>query len=164
MIVVFSVVLYVYTYSPQLGQRIAILYSFASNAYMVQWYWHNYHLEQYNISDKIHINPARYQPYPKPKYISFNSGFRGDNSGTCNRPACHYSDVIMIAMTSQITGVPIVYSTVCSGTNQRKHQSSASLAFVMRIHRWLVNSSHKGPVKRKMLPFDEVVMDLASFA
>ena len=33
-------------------------------------------------------------------------------------------------MASQITGVSIVYSTVCSGADQRKHQSSASLAFV----------------------------------
>ena len=66
-------------------------------------------------------NPARSQPYPNHKYISFNNGIRGDNSGTFKKPACHYSDVIMIAMTSQITGVLIVYSTVCSGTDQRKH-------------------------------------------
>ena len=37
-------------------------------------------------------------------------------------------------MASQITGVSIVYSTVCSGADQRKHQRSASLAFVQRIH------------------------------
>ena len=36
------------------------------------------------------------------------------------------------------------YSTVYSGADQRKHQSSASLA-----HRWPVNSPHKGPVTRK---------------
>ena len=125
---------------------------------------------------QIHINPVRSQPYPNPKYISFNNRFRGDsinslgidsrndNSGTFKRPAWHYSDVITIAMTSQITTVSIVYSTVCSGTDQRKHQSSASLAFVRGIHRWLVNSPHKGPVKRKMFPFDDVIMDLASFA
>ena len=40
----------------------------------------------------------------------------------------HYSDVIMSVMTSQITGVLIICSTVCSGTDQRKHQSSASRA------------------------------------
>ena len=85
-----------------------------------KWYWYNYHLQQYNISNKIHINPARSQPYMNPKYISFNNGIRGDNSGTFKKPACHYSDVIMITMTSQITGVLIVYSTVCSGTDQRK--------------------------------------------
>ena len=48
---------------------------------------------------------------------------------------------------SQITGVSIVYSTVCSGADQRKHQSFASLAFVRGLHRWSVNSPHKGPVK-----------------
>ena len=48
----------------------------------------------------------------------------------------HYSDVIMSAMASQITGVTIVDSTVCSGADQRKHQSSASLAFVRGNDRW----------------------------
>ena len=48
----------------------------------------------------------------------------------------HCSDVI-IAMMSQITSV---WSTVCSGADQRKHQSSAALAFVRGIHRWPVNS------------------------
>ena len=70
----------------------------------------------------------------------------------------HYGDVIMGAMASQITSLTIVYSTVNSGTDQRKHQSSASLAFMQRIHRWPVNSPHKGPVIRKMLPFDDVIM------
>ena len=41
--------------------------------------------------------------------------------------------------------------------DQRKHQSSASLAFVWGIHRWPVNFPHKGPVTRKMFPFDDVI-------
>ena len=45
----------------------------------------------------------------------------------------HYSDVIMSAMASQTTSLTIVYSTVYSGSDQRKHQSSASLAFVRGI-------------------------------
>ena len=69
----------------------------------------------------------------------------------------HYSDVILIAIASQITGVPIVYSTVCSGADRRKHQNSASLAFVRRIHRWPVNSPNKGSVTQKMFPFDDVI-------
>ena len=69
-----------------------------------------------------------------------------------------YNDVIMSAMASQITILTIVYSTVYSGTDQRKHRSSKSLAFVRGIHRWPVNSPHKGPVTRKMFPFDDVVM------
>ena len=70
----------------------------------------------------------------------------------------HYSDVIMSAMAFQITGVSIVYSTVCSGADQRKHQSSASLALVRGIHRWPVNSPHRGPVTRKMFFIDDVIM------
>ena len=66
----------------------------------------------------------------------------------------------MGAMASQITSLTVVYSTVYSGGDQRKHQSSASLAFVRGIHRWPVNSPHKGPVTRKMFPFDDVIMAL----
>ena len=47
----------------------------------------------------------------------------------------HCNDVIMAAMASRITSLTIAYSTVYSGTDQRKHQSSASLAFVRGIHR-----------------------------
>ena len=50
------------------------------------------------------------------------------------------------------------YPTACSGAYQRKHQSSASLAFVWEIHRRPVNSPHKGPVTRKIFPFDYVFM------
>ena len=70
----------------------------------------------------------------------------------------HYNDVIMSAMASQITSLTTVYSTVYSGAHQGKHQSSASLAFVMRIHRWPVNSPQKGPVTQKIFPFDQVTM------
>ena len=70
----------------------------------------------------------------------------------------HYSDVIMGTIASQITSLTIVYSTVYSDTDQRKHQSSASLAFVRGIHRGPVNSPHKGPFTRKMFPFDDVII------
>ena len=70
----------------------------------------------------------------------------------------HYSDAILSAMASQITSLKIVYPTVYSSTDQRKHQSSACLAFVRGIHRWPVNSPHKGPVTQKMFPFDDVIM------
>ena len=70
----------------------------------------------------------------------------------------YYTDVIMGAMASQITSLTIVYSTVYSGADQRKYQSSASLAFVKGIHRGPVNSPHKWPVTRKMFPFDDVIM------
>ena len=66
----------------------------------------------------------------------------------------------MGAMASQITSLTIVYSTIYSGADQRKHQSSASLAFVRGIHQWPVNSLHKGPVMRKLFPFDDIIMKL----
>ena len=69
-----------------------------------------------------------------------------------------WHNVIMGAMASQITSLTIVYSTVYSGVDQRKHQSSVSLAFVRGIHRWPVNSPHKGPVTWKMFLFHDVIM------
>ena len=49
----------------------------------------------------------------------------------------------MGAIVSEITSVPIIYSQVCSGTDQRKP----------------VNSPHKGPVMRKKFQFDDVIME-----
>ena len=69
-----------------------------------------------------------------------------------------YNDAIMSAMASQITSLTIVYSTVYLGTDQRKHQSSASLAFVWGINWWPVNSPYEGPVTQKIFPLDDVIM------
>ena len=62
----------------------------------------------------------------------------------------HYNDVITSAMASQITSISIVGPTVGSGADQRKRQSSATLAFVWGIHRWPMNYPHKRPVTRKI--------------
>ena len=75
----------------------------------------------------------------------------------------HYSDVVMDTMASQITSRTIVYATVYSDADQRKHQSSASLAFLRGIHRRPVNSPHKWPVTRIMFPFDDVIMNALAF-
>ena len=75
----------------------------------------------------------------------------------CDHEDCN--DVTVGAITSQITSLTIVYSTVYSGVDQRKHQSSASLAFVRGIQRGPVNSSHKWPVTRKMFSCDDVIME-----
>ena len=64
----------------------------------------------------------------------------------------------MGAKGSQITSHMIVYSTVYSGADQRKHQSSASLAFARGIRRSPVNSPHKGTVTWKMFRFDDVII------
>ena len=79
------------------------------------------------------------------------------------RTVLHYGDVIMGLIASQITSLTIVYSIVYSDADQRKHRSSASLAFVRGIHRGPVNSPHKWPVTRRMFPFDDVIMVLLYF-
>ena len=66
----------------------------------------------------------------------------------------------MGSMASQITSLTIVYSPVYSDADQRKHQSSASLAFARGIHRGPVKSPHKWRVTRKMFPFDYVIMSI----
>ena len=72
----------------------------------------------------------------------------------------YYSDVIMSAMASQITRVSIDgLLNRLFRRRSKKHQSSASLAFVMGIHWCPLNSPHKGPVTRKMFPFDDVIME-----
>ena len=58
---------------------------------------------------------------------------------------------------TKLTGAAIVYSTVCSGVD-KIHQSSVSLAFVRGIHRWPVNSPHKGTITRTMFPFGDVTI------
>ena len=69
----------------------------------------------------------------------------------------HYIDVIMTTMASQITSLTVVYSIVYSGADQRKHQRSASLAFVRGNSPGTVNSPYKWPVTRKMFPFYDVI-------
>ena len=61
----------------------------------------------------------------------------------------HYCDVTMGTIASQITSLTIVYTTVYSDADQSKHQSSASLAFVRRIHRdrWIPRT--KGQLRGK---------------
>ena len=65
----------------------------------------------------------------------------------------------MGAIASQIANLTIIFSTVYSDADQRKYQSSVSLAFVLGIYRRPVNSPHKWPVTRKMFPFSDVIMD-----
>ena len=65
----------------------------------------------------------------------------------------HYIDVIMTTMASQITSLTVVYSTVYSDAHQRKHQSSASLAFVWGIHRDLWIPRIKGQLRGKCFHF-----------
>ena len=61
----------------------------------------------------------------------------------------HYDDVTMDAIASQITSLAIVYSAVYSDADQRKHESSASLAFVWGIHRDRWSPRTKGQLRGK---------------
>ena len=67
-------------------------------------------------------------------------------------------DVKVGDMECNITGIRTVCPVVCSGAHQRKHQRSASLAFVRRIHQWAVDSSYTGSITREMFPFDSVML------
>ena len=91
-----------------------------------------------------------------PKYvyviILFANSIENPSWASVRNGLSHYNDVTMGAIASQITILTTVYSTVYSDADQRKHQSSASLAFVRGIHRGSVNSPHKWPVTRKMSP------------
>ena len=98
---------------------------------------------------KICKNQANYGQYNK-KSLSCDPSLES-----------HYNDVIMGTIASQITSLMIVYSTVNSDADQRKRQSSASLAFVRGIHRRPVNSPHKWPVSRNFFPFDDVIMRIS---
>ena len=104
--------------------------------------WYQQHQGLVTAIRMLAIWPEKYECFPGSPY------------------SAHYNDVIMGTMASQITSLTIVYSTVYSDADQRKHQSSASLAFVRGIHRGLVNSPHKWTVTRKMFPFDDVIMIL----
>ena len=105
------------------------------------------------------IRSEQYWPYSAlPFYETLWFGLKITTAWNFFKEIWHYGDVMMGAMASQITSLTIVNSTVCSGADQRKHQSSASLAFVWGIHRWPVNSPHKWPVTRKMLPFHDVII------
>ena len=72
----------------------------------------------YGMTSDVFLYKSQIQLYQDDQ-LSKTDAIGFDNDG----------DVIMIAMPFQITGVFIVYSTVCSGAHQRKHQSSASLVF-----------------------------------
>ena len=83
----------------------------------------------------------------------------GDHTCLCSSSQLEHGPAVRdFDITMTITCVSIVFSIVWSGADQRKHESSVLLAFVRRIHRWPVDSPHKGPVTRKMFPFADAVI------
>ena len=132
---------------------------------------------QISLGPAIHNIPLRVyrnggfnamSPGPSVQYIPLGVNHTGDFNamypghklrlGNESLEVLHYSDVIMDAIASQTTSLTIVYSTVYSGADHRKYQSSPSLAFVRGIHSWPVIPPHKWQVTRKICPFDDVIM------
>ena len=83
---------------------------------------------------------------------------------THNKQPIHYDDVILGAMASKITSLTIVYSTVYSGADQSKHQSSASLAFVWGISPGTGEFPAQMASNKEIFPFDDVIMILPIWA
>ena len=69
----------------------------------------------------------------------------------------HYSDIIMSTMASQIPGFPVLLNRLL-GCRSKETSKLRYTGFVNGIPRWPVHSSHKGPVTRKMFPFDDFIM------
>ena len=113
-----------------------------------------------NLRHKLHCQLLYWQLPVQPITFFFSKWRYFCFGALCQMLQCgiHYNDVIMGVIASQITSLTIIFSTIYLNTDQRKHQSSASLAFVRGIHRRPVNSPHKWPVTRKMFPFDDVFM------
>ena len=90
-------------------------------------------IRRFIISANISVNKL-WDGSPVQKfYLTLTA--RGFTDVYISGPKSHYDDVIMGSIASEITSLASVYSAVYSGADQRKHQSSASLAFVRGIHR-----------------------------
>ena len=74
------------------------------------------------------------------------------------RETIHYDDVRMGAIASQITSLAIVYSAFYSGVYKKKTSKLRVTGLCVGNSPGPVNSPHKGPVTRKMFPFDDVIM------
>ena len=85
-------------------------------------------------------------------------------TGQCVSIWRNYSFLIVGVMASKITSPTIVYSTVYSGADQRTHQCYASLTFCVGNSPVTGEFPHKGPVTRKMSPFDDVIMGRATLS
>ena len=118
-----------------------------------------------NHSNYLYLKHVSFCPYAVDDFHSKNPLIRTLNTGIFRRSRVYFLVIIsparssiMSVMSSQTTFVSIVYSTFSSGVDQRKHQSSASLAFVRKnTPRWPLHSPHKGQVTRKRLPFDDLI-------
>ena len=136
-----------------LKKMAAILQTTFSNTFSViktYEFWFKFHWSSFIRVQLVISSTCSKMAWCRPLSETMMAWFTDENMR--NSVLMLYSDVIMSRISSQITSLTIVYSNVYSGADQRKHQSSASLAFKRGIRRWPVNSPHKWAVK---FPFDE---------
>ena len=81
------------------------------------------------------------------------------NGSSCaGKTSSQYIDVIMTTMASQITSLTVVNSTVLFRHRSKKTSKLRVTGLCAGNSSGPVNSPHKGPVTRKMFPFDDVIM------
>ena len=127
---------------------------------LVYNYHHHHHHHHYHyqpVYDTLRLGPIRFWRICYGRVVNTLNTAVVEVLSVSPTPV-HYVDVIMTTKASQITSLTIVYPTVYSGADQRKHQRSASLAFLWGIHLWPVYSPHKGSVTQKMFSFDDVII------
>ena len=130
--------------------------------------WYTYYVEKFGTY-YIYIRPTYLSKYDPMIYVYRESG--GEGGGEQRWVIALKSLITLQWRHNEHDGVSnhqpepsdCLLNNLFSGADQRKHQSSASLTFVRGIHRWSVNSPHKGPVTRKMFPFDDVIIILAVY-
>ena len=151
-------------YHFEMLQSLTTLYQIPSDTWILQLWLtfspNDFHFQYFSFSDICMFMKTKSSEFLKEQYCMKYTHRVPNNGNAAEKKIHHYGDVIMTTIASQITSLTGVYSIVYSDADQRKHQSSASLAFVWGIHRGPVNSPHKWPVRRKMFSFDDVIMNL----
>ena len=80
-------------------------------------------------------------------------------STTFDKDWFHYNDVIIGAMASQFTSLRLFTQPFINAQIKKKISKLRVTGLCVRgIHRWPMNSTHKGPVAPRMFPFDDVIM------
>ena len=133
-----------------LHQGVFLEYLVCSTSLMASLWRTGDRLKYYvNVTQTVRDIPPLMHMYQDPLLVSYCHHlellqFKVSHRNSSQQESSYYCDLIMGAMASQITSPTIVYSAVYSGADQRKHQSSASLAFGRGINRWPVISHTNG--------------------
>ena len=124
------------------------------SAYLHTWFWHCFPVVKYG---------NRTGHYPKFGLLFVMRVFIGPTRASRAADGwVHYNDVIMSAMASQITSLTIVYSTVYSRRRSKKTSKLRVTGPCGGNSPVTGGFPHKGPITRKMFPFDDVIMGVAN--